>query len=304
MMRLHAPFAALALALATIGGAATAQDTGAMRLFEDGEAISFDPDKAYILLRHSRREGGEKISPILLRVPGEDEMRAYFAAREAAFAEAEPELIEEREKALRDQARAIERGREYDKAVPPVPTAENFNFVWEDRVNLQNLAFGDAFYEEDKLAVWLLEAPPGEYVLYGASYGGIMRPGLHVCFCLGTIGFTAKAGEVTDMGTFLSDIAKTQSDVPELVAETGFGPSTDVLLALAAGTIRPVQSGDVVPAPAQNQPVVAASYSAVGRYFHPGALGINRLAPIPGILDYDRGDVIDVQTGEVAHNRH
>ena len=53
------------------------------------------------------------------------------------------------------------------------------------------------------------------------------------------------------------------------------------------------------PAPAllAGKPIVAVQYRAVGKFVGPPVFNVNRLAPVPGILAYDRGAVIDARTG-------
>lgn len=296
--------AALALALAMVPGWAQADPVGEIVELDPKAPLVIAPDKAYLLVRISRPKGAAKIEPIFLRVPQEQELKDYYAARQAGFIKAEPDLRKARAELLAKKAAAEAKGKSFDQQIPPEPTVENFNFVWDQRANVDNIEFKGAYMVAGTETVFLAEAPPGNYVLYGGSLGGIFRAGLHVCFCLGTVGFEAKAGEVTDLGTFLGDAAKFPSSIPELAPETGFGPSSDSLFSLLTGTVRPVRSGDVVPPQLAGKPVTAAAYRAVGRYFHPGALGINRLVPVPGVLAYDREKVIDVKTGNIAPDHY
>ena len=60
--------------------------------------------------------------------------------------------------------------------------------------------------------------------------------------------------------------------------------------------IRPAISASAVPQALQSLPLVAADYSAVPPF--PNYLGgpLSRLAPLPGVLDYDKdGDVVDLK---------
>lgn len=295
---------AMALALGMMPVAAQADPAGEIIELDPKAPLTIAPDKAYFLIRLDRPKGAAKIEPILLRVPREQELKDYYAARAAAFAKAEPDLRKARAELLAKKAAAEAKGKTYNEPIPPEPTEANYNFVWDARANVDNVEFNKPYMVAGTQSVILAEAPPGSYVLYGGSLGGIFRAGLHVCFCLGTVGFEAKAGEVTDLGTFLGDAAKFPSSIPELAPETGFGPSSDSLFSLLAGTVRPVRSGDPVPPQLAGSKVVAADYRAVGRYFHPGALGLNRLVPVPGVLAYDREKVIDVKSGTQAPDHY
>lgn len=274
----------------------------AMREILQGEPVTIQPHKAYFLLRIYRPAGVSNIEPVFLRVPSKAEMQAYNDARAAAFKAEEPALIAARQKALDKLRTAQAQGKTFKDTVPPVPSLENFNFVWSVRSNVESLNAKGFFEDGDPVRYYLVEVPPGEYILYGATFHGMRL--LYLCFCLGSIEFEAKAGKIIDLGTFIADQAKTKSDIPELASETGFGPSSDPAIALIAGTIKPVAASDKVPSALGSSVAEPADYHAVGKFFHPGALGINRLVPVPSVLAYDRGKVIDVKSGEVMTDRH
>jgi hypothetical protein len=294
--------AAAMLMLAVLPGPAVAKDNpGALVPVVAGTAVSVRPDKAYILFRTERALARTGIEPILLRVPTAEEMARYDAARSTAFTTAEPKLRAARAKVLAKKAAAEAAGKTFKDTVPPEPSIDNFEFAWDGAVNIENVDDGKPFIKSETEQVFLVEAPPGEYVLYGASFGaGLFRPGLHVCFCLGTVGFTARAGEITDLGHFLGDVVKERSRIPELAPESDFGPSSDPFLVLIGGTVRPAKSGLAVPVGVPAGAVKPAELHAVGRFFNPGAMGVNRLVPVPGVLGYDRGKVIDLRTGQVV----
>jgi hypothetical protein len=148
-------------------------------------------------------------------------------------------------------------------------------------------------------AVDLIEAVPGDYVLYGISFG-MWQPGVHTCLCLGTIGFPAPAGIVTDLGTFLADKIDQVSAIPELSAESGYGPSMNGFLWTFGAAVRPATPETSRPTLPEGAVVSPAAYRAVGKFIEPRALGINRLPPIPGVLAYEGGRVIDVTSGRQA----
>ncbi len=293
-------FLALAAALLGVPGAGFGADkpVRAMVPVLAGAPVTIKPDKAYILFRTERGLAKTGIEPVLLRVPTTDEMTRYDAARQVAFAREEPKLRERRAKVVARKAAADAARKPFDDAIPPEPSLDSFEFAWDGAVNLENVDDGKPYIKGDAQQVYLVEAVPGDYVLYGASFGmGLFKPGLHVCFCLGTVGFAAKPGEITDLGHFLGDVVKMRSRIPELTPESDFGPSSDPFLVLIGGTVRPAAPGLAVPAGLPAAAVKVAEFHAVGRYFNPGAMGVNRLVPVPGVLGYDRGKVIDLRTG-------
>ena len=260
-----------------------------MREIESTEVFQLRPDKAYILFRTARKSRGAWINPVLLRVPSQSERDRYDEARKSEFPTLKAKLDKKRD--------ALVKGGKVEQAdaLPDIAT-EPFNIQWDGLANLQWIKNKSVFYQNPTTDIYLVEVEPAEFVLYGASGSDT----LHVCFCLGTVGFEAKAGEITDLGMFIADVAKTASTSPELASETNFGPSSDSMFFLLTATVRPSSDGSLIPDTLSGSKIEAANYHAVGKYFNPNTMMINRLVPVPGVLDYDRGKVLDVQTGAVV----
>ncbi|HEV7288473.1 hypothetical protein [Sphingomonas sp.] len=294
-------FLALLLAAFFVAPFAAAKDRSVhMRPVTPETLSSVSSDKAYILFRTHRPKSVHSHEPIFLRVPTDAEVSEYLAAKEKAFQDWKPKWVENYNKAKMKG----DKDRESSfSGVWAKPTIENLFLYWLDGSNVEHIPHKNLIAQDGVDRTYLVEVPAAQYVLYGVTLGAGFESGLHVCFCLGTVGFEAKLGEIVDLGFLLFDQAKTKSVVPELASETGFGPSSDGFLYLAAGTVRPVRSEDKVPASLLGKKIVAADYQAVGKFFHPGAGLINRLVPVPGILGYDGGKVINVKTGEVAIDR-
>jgi hypothetical protein len=290
----------LALSLALLPTSLHAQAAvDEMVEIKEGSPIEVRPDRAYLLFRTPRLKGAVTVEPVLLRIPTASEIERYEQAKAAAYEKALPKLTKAYREALARREERIAKGGDSAAPVPLEPSLERFSFGWNEIPNLQVIDYGDALVMADDERTFLVEALPGDYVLYGLSLAG-GAPALFVCFCLGTVGFEAKAGEITDLGYLYGDSARNKSEVPYLADETGYGPSSDTPSVLAAGTIRPARRDSSLPPSLAGRKIVAADYRAVGKYFTPNARGLNRLVPVPGILDYDRGDVIDVKTGRIA----
>lgn len=159
---------------------------------------------------------------------------------------------------------------------------------------------GRAFEKGAEQRTMLIEAVPGSYVVLGIGYANIMQ----TCLCLGTVSFAAEPGRITDLGTMFMFAASEESPFPELAGETGLGASMNGHIFLWAAAIRPSAPGTPVPAVPGGMPVAPAGYRATGKFVVPFAFGVNRLAPIPGILGYDRGDVLDLVNHTVAENHY
>lgn len=268
MMRMVLATVLAALVIASPASAKTG-DEGAFRQFREQEPIQLRPDRAYVLLRMDTDV--VKFAADLLRVPSESELAAFQAAKKAAH----------------DKAAA----KSGEKAGP----IESFAFDYEGPPNFHSLVPGKAIAKQGKVNTVLAELLPGDYVVYsiGMSYQ---------CLCLGTVGFTAEPGKITDLGTMFYAKAADPSPIPELKNETGLGRSASMDYFLFAVGIRPATETAQL-APGIDRAVTSpARFRPVGAFVEPNVLLVNRLAAIPGVLDYREGRVIDPQTGEDVAN--
>ena len=269
---------------------------------KSGQPVTIRPDRAYLLFRTIRPGGVPSIEPVFLRVPSAAEMARYAEVRRKAFEAAKPDLIRKREAQLRKKAEAEAAGKPFKGEIPPPPALENFNFVYDEVANVQRIDDAGAFARGPGENVYLVEVLPGDYVLYGASYGSgfVFKQSLFACNCLGTVGFPAPEGTVTDLGYFFADMVHRPSKIPELAAESGLGPSSVAIFAPIGSTVRPVRADSTMPEALRGMEVRPADYRAIGRFVDGRAITVNRLAPVPGILVYEGRRVIDVKTGADA----
>jgi hypothetical protein len=236
---------------------------------------ALDPGKAYLLFRSSTAKNGlARFVHVFLRIPAEAEVAAYEVARQTAYDAALPALTKQAEGG-------------------PVPTIDAVPFTYEDVTNLFPVRAG-FFLEDGDMRTFLVEVPPGTYVLYGSTIEGDY---LQTCNCLGTVKFEAPPGRITQLGSLYLDKVLGDSPLPHL--EDNRGPSMSKYIWPLGQALVPAGSDTLVPATLSAFPVVPAEFHAVGIFHEPGVL-VNRLAPIPGILGYARGKVIDLRTGQPA----
>lgn len=260
MMRL---FLAVTIALGIAATPALAADETGFTQFRREEAVTIRPDKAYVLFRVPVAQN----TVFLLRVPTSAEIAAYDAAKRTAYAE------KEREESI-----------------------EEFVFDWVDGApNFYGVWGGREYARPEKdYRVYLAEVPAGEYVVYGLG----ARNFIVQCNCLGSVSFAAAAGEVTDLGTLLISPAAVPSPFPELAAETNLGRVARMDYSLFAFGIREAAGGDFVPAQIQEARIVPASYRAEGPWLDLRRLLVNRLAEMPGVLEYREGIPYDPVSGQ------
>lgn len=250
----------LILAVALVPATAFAAD----RQFVKGEPVVMQLDQGYILVRTNPSPGGMmrgtlQFAPLLVRALGKEE---------------------------------LERADAQAKATPD---------DWADKVESNVVEpLADHPYAEDKGLTFLVTSlKPGTYVIAGMAVtnwamksSGVVLASLS----MGTVKFEVKPGVLTDLGTLLAARDDLPTDIPELskmVSAKRLGFSS-LAYDLA---LQPATATTPVPAKLQTLPIVPADYQAVES--HPNYLGapLGRLAPVLGVLDYDKdGNVIDLKT--------
>jgi hypothetical protein len=142
----------------------------------------------------------------------------------------------------------------------------------------------------------IIPLKPGTYVLGGLA--NVLRSGwteitVVTSLCMGTVAFEVKPGVITDLGTILNAAHVLPTAIPEL-ANVVAGKDLDMNIALMDVAIRPPASD--APEALKALPIVPADYRAYGLF--PNYLGgqFARLAPLPGVLDYDKdGNALDLK---------
>lgn len=261
----------LALAVAMLlPFAASAQDGPGFEHFRKEADITIAPDKAYFLIRMPAESVSTKLQPVFLRKPSQQELDAYRAAKKIAHQEA-------------------------GEDAGPI---ETFAFDYPGATNLYQLENGKFYSRAGKDRIFVIAVEPGDYVFYGLGFNKF----LWQCNCFGTVSFSAQSGEITDLGSILITLAWKESGFPELAEDTALGKKMRQDYAMFAAGIR-LPGSDPVPQELAGLPVKPAEYHAVGSFLEPARLLANRLAPIPGVLAYEGGNVIDVRTGKIVPKR-
>lgn len=261
----------IALALGVmIAQPAQAKDWPEWRQVKEGESITARPDRAFLLMRLPKSSQGW-VGPAWIRLPRADELDAYEVAKRIAFA----------------------------KAGAKAGDYQSFAFDTGKMNNIYGLDLGKGFANQGTTRTFLVEVEPGTYVLAGVANHRAMWQ----CFCLGTVEVQAKAGVITDLGTILIERADRPSSEPELASVTNLGTMGRIDYQLFAGAIRPLRDGASPLTGLYNIPGVAAQYRATAPFVIRSALLPNFLAPLPGVLEYRRGEVFDVKAGAILPAR-
>ncbi|MBA16950.1 MAG: hypothetical protein CMN73_11450 [Sphingomonas sp.] len=251
-------------------------------VFVDHKAVrdkpdaQLDPAKAYLMYRLNG------ISPLyLIKEPTEADLAEYARLRGEALAEAQEDYPKDRTR----YERRLQRWNLNPVGDPPEepvePTDENFEFTPIEQLEMFSIGPLNRF-AKNTVSVYLEELPPGTYRIYGLlrQPNGDARPGL--CFCMGSVRFEVRAGEVTDLG-FL--------DMPALNAmqdPTDHETPLRVFGSLPEGVdldSRIVASG---------LPLRAADLHPAGKLPNYFGVATYRIPAIPGVIAYDRDRIIDL----------
>jgi len=258
-------YVATAACLWLASGVAQAKIDSGARLITANEPVIVAQDRALVVLRI--QSPWSMMSAFLMRIPSAAEISAYEAAKRAA----------------------------YDKAGKKAGPYESFVFDYQGAPNFYELPVKKAMVR-GAVALVVAELPPGDYILYGEGYSSF----LYECMCFGTVGFTLHAGQATDLGTFLVDKGWEQSAVPELTGVSGLGRIGRMDYGLFAVGLRPVRPDDIAVPGLDSAKIAPAQLHAVGPFVETNTLLATRLAPVEGVLRYDRGKVIDIASGREA----
>lgn len=253
----------------------------------DRDEIELDPAKAYLLV-----EARGMFISNWFKVPTDAERADWERQRQEEFAEAIEDYPRDMRRYERDFERWQEsRGRLGRRPERPVePTEETFSWPDLERYKVFTIGPQNRFRNTDGRSLWLYEVPAGTYVFYGTGLATTSD-----CACMGSVGFEVPVGSVTAVRVGLRALGTDGEPLSEHPEGTD---STDRATRLA-----PVVAG---PSDAAYDPRIPremirpAEFTPVPRLANWAGGTVNRVLPIPGVLEYERGEVIDVQARAAA----
>lgn len=236
-----------------------------------------DPAKAYIYIKSPQN----RTYGVFLKTPNAAEIANYEAKWREEFEEAK----EDYPKKLATYNASKQTGRPL-KNKPVEPTEENFAIA---AIDLRMIVpFGPQFVFDkteapDKSFSYLIEVEPGEYtwfgpILYlpGAATGG-------QCYCMGSVKFEAKPGQITSLGDFLSLGWADRKALEASTFQRELMPD------------RPAVPTDwSTPESLAKYNVVKADLRAAGKRNNFLNALVGRIPPVPGVLAYNRDVPIDL----------
>lgn len=247
----------------------------------DKKAITLDPASGYVMLRT------DVAMPMhLMRVPSEAERATYADLRAKALQDAQRKYVRKLkiyENAVKAAAKA---GPQPLPAKPVEPTEANFEFTPFELMTGVSIGPDNRFAKQSGGASTYLQAlTPGEYRIYGevqlAPGGGAFG----ICYCMGSVRFTVRAGEITDMGV----IATKQKTPAYAVADKDFPVPMQV-----PNFLGPAPAEMPIDPRLAGFPVRRADYHPVGKLPNYFGVQVGRIPAMPGVLRYDRDRIVDL----------
>lgn len=243
---------------------------------KDAPAVTLDPAKAYILLRTPNA-----MPMHFVKIPSVEDQLAYDKLRDEAFAEAKEDYAKAIVKYERDLALAKKASGMKLPKKPIEPSESNFQFTQFSQMAHFTMGPFNRFYSKGG-GTYLHAVTPGTYRIFGQVDPLI---GAGVCYCMGSVTFTAEAGKIVDLGTMATDLANSGP------AEKG--DSSSPRLAAMTLALDPVDSNTSVDPRLASLPRIAADLRAAGKVANYMGIAISRLPAIKGVLGYQRDRVID-----------
>ena len=280
------PCALLALSLAL---PAMAKDKGPVFVealsVKDKPGVTLDSAKAYVLLRSDM-----PVPLYLMKVASADDQAAYDKLRADALVKAHDKYVKKQaqyDAAVKENAKAPK-----GSPLPPLPekpvepTEANFEFTPVPLLTgvligpMYRFAKGDG-----GSSTYLEELTPGEYRIYGplAANPGVAAVGS--CYCMGSVAFTVKAGEITDLGMIA---AKANPPAKRPEGDSSAPVIMDGPLLVPAGAdvaLDPRLSG---------ARIVPAKFRPIGKLPNYFGVTVNRMPAMPGVMRYDRDRIVDL----------
>lgn len=246
---------------------------------------ALDPQKAYIFIRAPNRSNG-----LFIKSPDEEDIAEYREYWDERMEKAKKRFTSRKSRYDRDYASWKKNPQRQAKPLQPIePTPANLDVKPIEQFML--VSFGPQYiYSKDtedksnKEFTYLIEVEPAEYSYYGPIFHIPNGQTIGTCFCMGTVRFEAKAGEVTSLGDLLSmgwadDETMAQAIIP--------------IVEIKRGEPKPIDWS--VPQLLADFGSVPADLRAARKINNFFGILIARMPPVEGVLAYDRDRILDLR---------
>jgi predicted membrane protein len=248
----------------------------------DKPVFAFNPAKAYVLLRT------EVATPLLLmKVPTAEDQSVYDKLRAGALDEARRKYAKKLASYNQSVALATKASGTRVPEKPVEPTEANFEFTPFGMMASVSVGPMYRFAKSKTSSTYLQELTPGTYRVYGTLSAVPGAAAAGSCYCMGSVAFEVKAGEITDLGVIMAG---------EPFVRVSGDSSAPVDLS-GQKLFQAAPAGMVIDPRIAGQTITAARYKPVGKLPNYFGVTITRMPEMPGIFRYDRDKIVDL-TGQ------
>lgn len=256
---------------------------------KDKPTIALDSSKGYILLRSDAA-----VPLYLMRVPSAEDQRIYDGLRAEGLAEAREDYAKdlkkyEREAASWEKASQQQRAAMRRPVKPVEPTDSNFEFTPFGLMAAVGIGPLNRFAKAKGASTYLQEITPGEYRIYGPFVPLAGGGSMGMCYCMGSVKFEVRAGEVTDMGVIMAG----QAEIPRAPK----GDSSMPIFVDIPNYLGPAPAGMQLDPRLASATVRRAQYKPVGKLPNYFGVTLGRIPEMPGVFRYERDRMVDLTAG-------
>ena len=249
-------------------------------------AHQIDAAKGYIYLYANSRQFG-----VFFKEPSEANIAAYEAKWAKKFAKAKRKY----ERELKNwRIRKESTGRGGKKPVKPIEKTFSIGPIelWNAvKFGPQFIFSKDKSNKENPLFSYMMEVEPGNYAYHGPILSAPGAAALGVCYCMGSVKFEVKAGEITNLGNFLTNAPDIDNGGSALL-----GPMLLQKSAPDSKQLRwrknPVEF--VIPDSLVSYKMMQPKFSPSGKMNNFYRAMVSRMAPVDGLFHYDRDRAVDL----------
>lgn len=251
----------------------------------DKPSFTINPAKAYVLLR-----GDTSTAMKLARVADAEEQASYEAYRLREFEKAHAKYLK-KAKLWEQQAKFLKASGKPLPPKPSEPLRDTFQVTPYEVLTMVSIGPIYRFAKSDTQSTYLQALTPGEYRLYGPIYMAA-EGAIGSCYCMGSVKFTARAGEVTDLGVILTrGVTAPTAPQGDSSMPTPFAAQVFLGEAPVGMTLDPRIAG---------LPIRRAAFRPVGKLPNYYGVELGRIPAMAGVIGYDRDRILDLTVGEVA----
>jgi hypothetical protein len=250
--------------------------------------VKIEPDSGYIYSHGPNRAMG-----LFLKLPDAQEKADYEAEWAKAF-EKEKQKYFKKLASWEQSAKAARTAKTKVPERPVEPTEANFSIGPIELLN--PVSFGPQFIysksENSDRFAYLNKVKPGTYVYYGPIM--VAQAAMGTCYCMGSVQFEVKAGTITDLGNFLSAIPR---DDPAFPRDNSDPKGSNAgLYGVYFGKPAPQPELSFgLPESLKSYPSMPADFRASGMLENFYGITVSRMPPVPGVIAYDRGKIVDLK---------